>query len=60
MELLEDTLKKESPSIISSVRVEDLVLGPNSMRILSVKVLPNTVEIGGTTRPEEGDFIVSV
>lgn len=58
MDLLEDTIKKESPAIVHSVRIEDLDLGSNALRILSVKILPDSVEIGGARRHEEGDFIV--
>lgn len=52
-------MKEQSPSFIRSVRVEDLVLGSNPIRILSVNVLPDSVDIGGVGLAEEGNFIVS-
>lgn len=60
MELLQETMRKQSPSIVNSVRLEDLVLGSNSLRILSVKILPDSAEIGGSPTHDEGDFIVSL
>lgn len=59
VDLLEDTMKKQSPGIVKTVRIEDHVLGSNPIRIHSVHVLPDDVEIGGAGLAEEGDFIVS-
>ncbi|KAF7976893.1 hypothetical protein HWV62_5444 [Athelia sp. TMB] len=57
VDLLEDTMKKQSPGLIRTVRIEDHVLGSNPMRIHSVHVLPDSVEIGGAGLAEEGNFI---
>lgn len=59
MDLLEDTIKRESPAIVSGVRLEDLDLGTNALRFLSVKVLPSDAVVGPTIRPDEGDYMVS-
>ena len=53
-------MKKQSPGLIRTVRIEDHVLGSNPMRIHSVHVLPDSVEIGGSGLAEEGNFIVGL
>lgn len=58
MELLQETMRKQSPAIVNSVRLEDLVLGSNALRVLSVKVLPDSAQIGSVPTHDEGDFIV--
>ena len=56
LDLLEDVMISISPGIVSSVRVEDLDLGSNPMRIVSFRQLPDSVPIGGETGGSDDHF----